>query len=154
MRTRFERRFRDGEAPYVIALLAVALLRGAALSAQGGPSALPATVTLDEVLRLLEERSPRTAAERAAIPVAAAERITAQTLPNPTVSYGGAFLVSGLSTGATTQHQMVAEQPLLMFHQRPARLDAADKRQSRGSPCGGGAGGAASRACDGCLRHC
>jgi outer membrane protein, heavy metal efflux system len=110
----------------VVALVVVVLVRGARASAQGAPPALPATVTLDEVLKLLEERSPRTAAERASIAVAAADRITAQTLPNPTLSYGGVHLVSGLSTGATTQHQMVVEQPLLLFHQRQARLDAAD----------------------------
>src|SRR5713101_7641396 len=109
-----------------VALLTVLLFRGMPASAQGGLPALPATVTLDEVLKLLEERSPRTAAERASIAVTAADRITAQTLPNPTLSYGGVHLVSGLSTGATTQHQVVVEQPLLLFHQRQARLDAAD----------------------------
>jgi cobalt-zinc-cadmium efflux system outer membrane protein len=110
----------------VVAFLTVVLLRGMPASAQGGPPALPATVTLDDVLKLLTERSPRTAAERASIAVAAADRITAQTLPNPTLSYGGVHLVSGLSTGAVTQHQVVVEQPLLLFHQRQARLDAAD----------------------------
>jgi len=110
----------------VVALLTVALCGEMRVSAQGGPPALPATVTLDEVLKLLEERSLRTAAERASIAVAAADRITAQTLPNPTLSYGGVHLVSGLSTGATTQHQVVVEQPLLLFHQREARLNAAD----------------------------
>src|SRR4029079_4467511 len=35
-------------------------------------------------------------------------------------------LVSGLSTGAITQQQFVVEQPLLLFHQRAARADAAD----------------------------
>jgi hypothetical protein len=83
-------------------------------------------VTLDDVLKLLDERSPRTAAERASVAVAAADRITARTLPNPTVSYGGVHLVSGLSTGAITQNQMVVEQPLLIFHQRETRLDAAN----------------------------
>jgi outer membrane protein, heavy metal efflux system len=110
----------------VVASLAVVLFPGMPVSAQGGPPGLSATVTLDEVLKLLEERSPRTAADRASIAVAAADRITAQTLPNPTLSYGGVHLVSGLSTGATTQHQVVVEQPLLLFHQRQARLDAAD----------------------------
>src|SRR5471032_2690124 len=52
--------------------------------------------------------------------------VAGQTLPNPTLSYGVAHLVAGLSTGATTQHQVVVEQPLLLFHQRQARLDAAD----------------------------
>ena len=110
----------------VVALLTLALCGEMRVSAQGGPPALPATVTLDEVLKLLEERSLRTAAERASIAVAAADRITAQTLPNPTLSYGGVHLVSGLSTGAITQHQVVVEQPLLLFHQREARLNAAD----------------------------
>ncbi len=110
----------------VVALLTVALCGEMRVSAQGGPPALPATVTLDEVLKLLEERSLRTAAERASIALAAADRITAQTLPNPTLSYGGVHLVSGLSTGAITQHQVVVEQPLLLFHQREARLNAAD----------------------------
>src|SRR5580765_4828491 len=104
-------------------LLAIAFFPPMRLSAQGGAPALPTTVTLDQVLKLLEERSPRTAAERATIPVVAADRITARTLPNPTLSYGGVHLVSGLSTGAVTQHQVIIEQPLLLFHQRQARLD-------------------------------
>lgn len=108
-----------------VAVLAVWLVRGLAVSAQGGSPALPAVVTLDDVLKLLDERSPRTAADRASIPVVAADRITAGTLPNPTLSYGGVHLVSGLSTGAVTEHQIVVEQPLLLFHQRQARLDAA-----------------------------
>ena len=108
------------------ALLTVVFLQSAPVWAQAGPPALPAAVTLDDVLKLLEERSPRTAAERAAVPVAAADRITARTFPNPTLSYGGVHLVSGLSTGAITQHQIVVEQPLLLFHQREARLDAAN----------------------------
>jgi len=97
---------------------------------QGGASSaptskLPARVTLEEVLQILEQRSPWTAAERASIAVAAADRVTANTLPNPTVSYGGVHLVSGLSTGAITEHQVILEQPLLLFHQRQARLDEA-----------------------------
>jgi len=95
-----------------------------ATSAQTPP--LPATVTIDDVLRLLNDRSPRTAADRASIDVTAADRITARTYPNPDVSYGAVHLVSGLSTGAVTQHQIVFDEPLLLFKQRQARLDAAD----------------------------
>ena len=51
----------------VVALVIVVLVQGMGVSAQGGPPVLPATVTLDEVLKLLEERSPRIAAERASI---------------------------------------------------------------------------------------
>jgi cobalt-zinc-cadmium efflux system outer membrane protein len=109
-----------------VALLVAMALRGAPASAQGVPQVLPSSVTLDEVLRLLEERSPRTTADRASVAVVEADRITARTLPNPTVSYGGAHLVSGLSTGAVTEHQVIVDQPLLLFHQRQARLDAAN----------------------------
>src|SRR3989442_3128485 len=95
-----------------------------ATSAQTPP--LPATVTIDDVLRLLNDRSPRTAADRASIDVTAADRITARTYPNPDVSYGAVHLVSGLSTGAVTQHQIVFDEPLLLFKQRQARLGEAD----------------------------
>src|SRR6267378_8004662 len=87
---------------------------------------LPTNVTIDDVVRLLDERSPRTVADRAMIDVAAADRITARTYPNPDVSYGAVHLVSGLSTGAVTQHQIVFDEPLLLFKQRRARLGAAD----------------------------
>ena len=87
---------------------------------------LPATVTLEDVIRLLNERSPRTVADRASIDVTAADRITARTYPNPDISYGNVHLVTGLSTGAITQHQVVFDQPLLIFKQRQARLGAAD----------------------------
>jgi len=87
---------------------------------------LPATVTIGDVLRLLSERIPRTAADRATVDVVGADRITARTYPNPDVSYGNVHLVSGLSTGAVTQHQIVFDEPLLIFKQRQARLGAAD----------------------------
>ena len=87
---------------------------------------LPATVRLEDVIRLLNERSPRTFADRASIDVTAADRITARTYPNPDISYGNVHLVTGLSTGAITQHQVVFDQPLLIFKQRQARLGAAD----------------------------
>src|SRR5262249_46358285 len=87
---------------------------------------LPSTVTLDDVLRLFNDRSPRTLADRATIDITAADRITARTYPNPDVSYGAVHLVSGLSTGAVTQQQVVFDQPLLVFKQRRARLGAAD----------------------------
>jgi outer membrane protein, heavy metal efflux system len=105
--------------------LAITLLCGAGTAFAQTPP-LPATVTIDDVIRLLSERSPRTAADRASIDVAAADRITARTYPNPDISYGNVHLVSGLSTGAITQNQVVFDQPLLIFKQRQARLGAAD----------------------------
>ena len=105
--------------------LAGLVIAGAA-SAASAQAPLPTTVTIDDVLRLLNDRSPRTAADRASIDVTAADRITARTYPNPDISYGAVHLVSGLSTGAITQHQVVFDEPLLLFRQRQARLDAAD----------------------------
>lgn len=109
----------------VFGLLAASVM-ATPVRAQVAAQELPAQVTLDDVLKLLDERSPRTVAGRASIAVAAADRITAATLPNPTVSYGGVHLATGLSTGAITQHQFLVEQPLLFLHQRQARLEVAD----------------------------
>ena len=95
-------------------------------AAPDGTANLPTRVTLDQVLQLLEARSPRTAAERASIDVVAADRIAASAFPNPSLSWGGSRLVSGLSTGAVTQHQFVVDQPLPLFGQRRARLDLAN----------------------------
>ena len=114
---------------HVITLLGMTLLlltAGAANAGQQHADALPARVTIDDVLRLLNERSPRTIAERATIDVVAADRITANTLPNPSLSYGGLRLISGASTGAVSSDQLVVDQPLLLFKQRQARRDLAD----------------------------
>src|SRR3954469_22391874 len=97
--------------------LAFALVAGCAAHAgaqNAAAPALPATVTIGDVLRLLNERSPRTVSDRAAVDIVAADRITARTYPNPDVSYGNVHLVSGLSTGAVTQHQFVVDEPLLI----------------------------------------
>ncbi|HEX7793192.1 MAG TPA: TolC family protein [Vicinamibacterales bacterium] len=110
----------------VFGLVAASVIMATPVRAQVTPQGLPAQVTLDDVLKLLEERSPQTVAGRASIAVAAADRITAATLPNPTISYGGVHLAAGLSTGAVTQNQFLIEQPLLFLHQRQARLQVAN----------------------------
>jgi outer membrane protein, heavy metal efflux system len=111
----------------VLASVTVALLTAGPVTAgQASAEALPPRVTLDDVLQLLSARSPRTIADRATVGVVAADRITARTLPNPSLSYGGLRLVSGLSTGAVNQDQLVIDQPLLLFGQRQARSDLAD----------------------------
>ena len=104
-------------------LVALACIAARDASAQ---TPLPSTVTIDDVLRLFNDRSPRTLADRATVDITAADRVTARTYPNPDVSYGAVHLVSGLSTGAVTQQQVVFDQPLLLFKQRQARLGAAD----------------------------
>jgi cobalt-zinc-cadmium efflux system outer membrane protein len=110
----------------VLAATTVILVARSGSAGQVDTESLPARVTLDDVLRVLNDRSPRTIADRAAVDVAAADRITANTLPNPQISYGGLRLVSGLSTGAINQDQLVVDQPLLLFRQRQTRRDLAD----------------------------
>ena len=112
----------------LIAAVSAMVNGGASASAQVAPP--PSRVTLEQVLQILDERSPRTVAERATIDVAAADRITADALPNPSVSYGGTRLVSGYSTGAVTQHQFVIDQPLLLFGQRQTRRALANANVS------------------------
>src|SRR5256712_14131157 len=99
-------------------LAALIVLAAVRLSAGQTVEGLPARVTLDRVLKLLEERSPRTLAERATIDVVAADRITANTLPNPSLSYGGPPRVSGPGTDAGTQHQLAWVDPLRLFGRR------------------------------------
>lgn len=90
-----------------------------------GPE-LPETVTLARALELLRERSPRSLAEQAQVDVAATERVAAGVYPNPSLSYGGLALARGANTGSKWQHQLVVEQPLLLFGQRGAREGVAD----------------------------
>lgn len=83
-------------------------------------------VTLDQVLRLLRERSPRTVADRAQVRIASAETIAAGVLPNPTLEYSGSRLTGGTNTGAADLDQFSADQPLLLFGQRGERRRSAE----------------------------
>src|SRR5690606_9091294 len=85
------------------------------------PPALPSKITLADALELLRNRSPRTRAEQARLEVASAARLEASVYPNPSLSYGALLLARGANTGARRQHEIVVEQPLLLFGQRGAR---------------------------------
>jgi cobalt-zinc-cadmium efflux system outer membrane protein len=110
----------------VFVLLASTFTYGHAQTA----AALPEAVTLDDLLQLLRERSPRLGAERAQIEVAAADLIAAGVLPNPSVSYGSMNTVGGkkntLFEGELQQQGTIAI-PLLLAGQRPARREAAQR---------------------------
>ncbi len=90
------------------------------------PSDLPTVVTLGRTLDLLRERSPQSKADRARLDVVAAERVEASIYPNPSLSYGGLALAHGARVAPTWQHQIVVEQPVLLFGQRGARQEIAD----------------------------
>ena len=88
---------------------------------------LPQSVTLDDVLRIVET-SPRIAASRREADMARAERAAAGALPNPNVSLGRTTASAGERTifDASSQQQATVEIPVPIFGQRAARVRAAD----------------------------
>ena len=62
----------------VALLVVMASPRRPPVFAQEQPPALPTTVTIEQVLKLLADRSPRTAADRASIAVMAADLASRQ----------------------------------------------------------------------------
>jgi cobalt-zinc-cadmium efflux system outer membrane protein len=88
---------------------------------------LPAAVTLDEVLRIVEQ-SPRVAVSQREADIARADRSAAGALLNPTLSLGRANSSSGERTifDANSQQQATVELPVPIFGQRGARVRAAD----------------------------
>jgi outer membrane protein, heavy metal efflux system len=87
---------------------------------------LPASVTLAEVLSLVRERNPQLAAEATRVDAARASLVQARLLPNPEVDYEGAFHAYGDNPLDGTEHELLIEQPLLLFGQRKVRTRAAE----------------------------
>lgn len=108
-------------------LILAALVAGA--RAGETPPPLPEQVALPELLRMIAQRSPRLAAERAAIDAAEADRIAAAAYPNPTVSVGRYKPAGGARTvfDASSQSQATLDLPVLLGGQRRARMDAAEQ---------------------------
>jgi cobalt-zinc-cadmium efflux system outer membrane protein len=107
-------------------LAAVLVLCAAPARAQ---EPLPELLTLPALLKLVAERSPRLAVERAGVDAAQADRVTAGALPNPTISYGRSRPSGGASTvfEGSRQQQAGIDLPLLIAGQRGARIEAADQ---------------------------
>ena len=109
--------------------LAIALASQSLAWAQDPNAALPESLTLPALLRLVAERSPRLAVEQVAIDSAEAERITAGARPNPTISYGRTTPSGGARTlfEGNRQQQTTLDLPLLIGGQRGARIEAAEQ---------------------------
>ena len=88
----------------------------------------PREVTADEAVALFRERSPRLAANRAAIDVTAAERIDAEIYPNPTLSLATTNTVQGGDTIGHSQGSVGLDVPILIGQQRGHRARTADAR--------------------------
>jgi cobalt-zinc-cadmium efflux system outer membrane protein len=101
----------------------------ATLAARAQPVAPPPEVDLAQVLQLAREASPRLAAERTAVAIAEAERVTAGTHPNPVVGYGYTRPAGGAATlfEGSRQQDVAISQPLLIAGQRGARIEAAER---------------------------
>jgi cobalt-zinc-cadmium efflux system outer membrane protein len=111
-----------------LALAASAVL-ALALCARAGAEepALPVEVRLEDLFRLLRERSPRTQSELTGVDLAKADALEASLLPNPTLSYGNVSKLSGANTIDGTNHQVTVGMPLLLLGQRGAHEEAANK---------------------------
>ena len=100
------------------------------ISANVRSQELPELLTLPALLRLVAERSPRLAVERAGIDAAEADRVTAGAIPNPTISLGGGRPNGGVANSvidAGRQQQASIELPVLIAGQRGARVEAAEQ---------------------------
>jgi cobalt-zinc-cadmium efflux system outer membrane protein len=93
---------------------------------------LPQTVTLEDVLRIVEQ-SPRVAVSQREADVARADRAAAGAFANPTLSFGSARPSGGERTifDANSQQQAMVELPVPIFGQRGARVRAADLQVGR-----------------------
>ena len=115
---------KKGSGTFLVPVLALACM---ALPPAAALAQLPATVTLDEVLRIVEQ-SPRVAVSLREADIARAERAQAGALLNPSLSLGRFNSASGERTifDASSQQQAQVDLPVPVFGQRGARMRAAD----------------------------
>ncbi|MCP3103475.1 TolC family protein [Myxococcus sp. K15C18031901] len=104
------------------------LASGSAMAQEATQASRPPDhVTLEQALELLATSSPWATAERSRVAVTEADRVAAGLLPNPSLSYSSQMLATGVNTGSAITHQFTVEQPLLLFGQRGAKRDLADR---------------------------
>ena len=92
---------------------------------------LPRAVSIQQLLQIVREKSPRYALARTQIETAQAEVVAAGVLPNPKVSYGRFDQAGGrLNTqfDGPSQQNITLELPILIAGQRAARKTAAERR--------------------------
>ncbi|WP_240342372.1 TolC family protein [Methylococcus sp. EFPC2] len=96
-------------------------------------ASLPQSVTIQQLLQIAREQSPRVAATRAQIGTARAEIVAAGVLPNPRITYGRYQLLSQKNTmyDGNVQQEYTLEVPVQIAGQRGARVEAAEKRVAK-----------------------
>ena len=100
----------------------------AAVARVAAAGELPLEVTADQAVALFRARSPRLAANRAAIDVTAADQVDADIYPNPTLSIATTNTVQGGDTIGHSQGSVGLDVPILIGRQRGHRARAADAR--------------------------
>ncbi|MEE7627569.1 TolC family protein [Methylobacter sp. Wu8] len=94
-------------------------------------NALPKAVTIQQLLQIVREKSPRYAVARSQIEAAEAEVVAASVLPNPKVSYGRYDQAGGrvgTQFDGMSQQNVTVELPVLLAGQRGARQEAAERK--------------------------
>ena len=103
----------------------------------GAAEPAPATLTLDEALRLMRQQNPDTLAQELRLRAARGDVVTARMIPNPTLSTGVANLPlgrtnpPGLSAGQTVGAQVGLTEELQLWGRRSARVAAAQGREAQ-----------------------
>lgn len=112
-----------------LSLLLTGVATGVAAN-EASDQALPKSVTIQELLKIAREKSPRFAAARSRIETARADIVAAGVLPNPRISYGRYQLASQKNTmyDGKVQEEYTLEVPVQIAGQRAARVDTAEKR--------------------------
>lgn len=116
-----------------ILLLVGALMSQSAPAAEpaAGAENLPKQVTIQQLLQIVREKSPRYALAKNRIESAKAEVTAADVLPNPRVTYGRYDQAGGkwnTQFDGPSQQQVMLEIPMLVAGQRGARKAAAERR--------------------------
>ena len=115
-------------------LLWSVLLTAMAAPARGQDFAVPARLTLEEALRLANERNPGLAAARNAVEIAEAQRVDARLRPNPAFSFESVGRPPGSTPPAIDDHEYVVriDQEFETAGRRRLRTQVADAGVSTG----------------------
>ncbi len=111
-------------------LLMLALLALAPAGHAVETETLPKAVTIQQLLHIVREKSPRYSALKQRIEVSRAEVEAAGVMPNPRLNIGNYSLMSQTNTmyEGRTQREIILEVPVLASGQRGARVEAAEKQ--------------------------
>jgi len=94
-------------------------------------SDLPKVVTIQQLLQIVREKSPKYAVARSQIEAAEAEVVAASVLPNPKITYGRYDQAAGkvgTQFDGMSQQNVTVEVPVLIAGQRGARKEEAERR--------------------------